>query len=93
MYDLILEPVVFVNFCQMQAKAALQAKANAETNAQLAAIAQQQKDINKAVQGQQQQAQAAQRSVEDLQRQKDQRESELQSLLSHVPELNDMMTR
>ncbi len=71
----------------------MQAKANAETNAQLAAIAQQQKDIQKAVQGQQQQVQAAQRSVEDLQRQKDQGESELQSLLNHVPELSDMLTR
>ncbi len=80
-------------FCHKQAKAALQAKAKAETNAQLAAIAQQQKDINKAVQGHQQQVQAAQRSVEDLQRQKDQGESELQSLLHHVPEISDMMTR
>ncbi len=77
----------------MQAKAALQAKANAETNAQLAAIAQQQKIINKAAQGRQQQVQAAQRSVEDLQRQKDHGDSELQSLLSHIPELRDMMTR
>ncbi|KAL0034643.1 hypothetical protein WJX77_000708 [Trebouxia sp. C0004] len=75
------------------AKTALQAKANAETNAQLAAIAQQQKDISKAAQGQRQQVQAAQRSVEDLQRQKDQGEAELQSLLNHVPELRDYMTR
>jgi len=82
---------VFAIFCHIQAQAALQAKVNAETNAQLAAIAQQQKDVNKAVQGQQQQVQAAQRSTEDLQR--DQGEAELQSLLSHVPELKDMMTR
>ncbi|DBA87444.1 TPA: hypothetical protein ACH3X1_004485 [Trebouxia sp. C0004] len=78
---------------ELQAKTALQAKANAETNAQLAAIAQQQKDISKAAQGQRQQVQAAQRSVEDLQRQKDQGEAELQSLLNHVPELRDYMTR
>ncbi len=82
---------MFAIFCHIQAQAALQAKVNAETNAQLAAIAQQQKDVNKAVQGQQQQVQAAQRSTEDLQR--DQGEAELQSLLSHVPELKDMMTR
>ncbi len=85
--------LMFFFFCHIQAKAALQAKANAETNAQLAAIVQQQKDINKAVQDQQQQVQAAQRSVEDLQRQKDHRKAELQTLLSHVPELSDMMTR
>ena len=87
-----MQPAVMF-FCHIQAKAALQAKANAETNAQLAAIVQQQKDINKAVQDQQQQVQAAQRSVEDLQRQKDHGEAELQTLLSHVPELSDMMTR
>ena len=50
-------------------------------------------DINKAAQGQWQHVQAAQRSVEDLRRQKDRGESELQSLLSLVSELRDMMTR
>lgn len=80
-------------FCHIQAKAALQAKANAETNAELAAVAQQQKDIKEEMQGHRQQVQAAQRCVEDLQKQKDQVESELQSLLSHVPELRHMMTR
>ena len=93
MRDRFWPPVMFAIFCHIQAKAALQAKANAETDAQLAAIAQQQKEINKAVQGQQQQVQAAQGSIEDLQRQKDQGEAELQALLSHVPELRDMMTR
>lgn len=42
-------PIVFAIFCHAQAKAALQAKYNADINAQLAAIAQQQKDTNKAV--------------------------------------------
>jgi len=50
-------------------------------------------DINKAAQGQWQHVQAAQRSVEDLRRQKDRGESELQSLMSLVPELREMMTR
>lgn len=63
--------------CHIQAKAALQAKANAKTNGQLAAVAQQRMDINKAAQDQWQQVQAAQGSVEDLQRQKDQGEAEL----------------
>ena len=80
-----------VAFCHIHAKAALQA--NAKANAQLAAVAQQQTDINSAAQGQWQQVQAALRSVEDLQRQKDQGEAELQSLLSHVPVLRDMRTR
>ena len=93
MSEQILASVYVCYLCHIQAEAALQAKANADTNAQLAAIAHQQKDIEKAVQGQQQQVQAAQLSVEDLQRQKDQGESELQSLLSHVPELSDMLTR
>jgi len=50
-------------------------------------------DINKAAQAQWQHVQAAQRSVEDLRRQKDRGESELQSLMSLVPELREMMTR
>lgn len=77
----------------MQAKAALQATASAETRSQLAFVAQQQRDINKAMQGHHQQAKAAEQSVENLQRQKEQAQSELDSLLSQIPELSDMMNR
>lgn len=49
---------------------------------QLTAVAQQQKDSNKAAQDLRQQAQTAHCSIADLQRQKDQGNSELQSLLS-----------
>lgn len=73
-------PVVFAIFCDIQAKAALQAKDKAHTK--LTAVAQQQRDNNKAAQDQRQQAQAAQCSIADVQRQKHQGNSELQSLLS-----------
>lgn len=77
----------------MQAKAALQASASAETKSQLAAVAQQQRDINKAMQGHHQHAKAARQTVEDLQHQKEQAQSELDGLLSQIPELSGMMNR
>ena len=77
----------------LQAQAALQATAAAEATAQLAALAQQQKDVNKAVQSQQQQVKAAQQSLADLHTQQQQVGSELNVLLSKVPELSDMLHR
>lgn len=96
MAEVLLPPIIVLAiFCHTQAKAALQADYNADTSAhgQLAAAAQQQKDFNRAVQNKWQQAQATQCPIADLQRPKDQGNFELQSLLSLVPELRDMMTR
>ena len=76
-----------------QAKAAVQATAAAEASSQLAVLAQQQQDIKDAMKDQQQQIKAAQRSIEDLEAQKHRADSELNGLLSKVPELSDMMSR